>query len=74
MMTPDWLLLTLPDAPCSLTLARDCSFDGADLDRFVAVGGVVRANGWRVFVSGGCGAAALAMLMGAVSREVGAKR
>lgn len=75
MTPPDWPLIYLPVEPCSLTLICDCSLDGADLDRFVAAGGTVNANGWRVYVAGGLGGRALAMLTGSPTpRETGGER
>lgn len=44
--------LPLPRGPAEVTLTKDTHLDGDDLRRFVSEGGVVRANGFRVFLSG----------------------
>lgn len=58
----DLPILKLPEGPDEIELPRDSKLDGTDLDRFVAIGGVVRAAGYRVLVVGGVTTAALNML------------
>lgn len=42
----------LPAEACTLCLTADQDFNGADLERFLAAGGEIYNNGYRVWVSG----------------------
>lgn len=48
---PEIPLTTLPDEPCTLVLAADAKFDGDDWRRFEDLGGRIKPNGYRLFIT-----------------------